>query len=135
MTDSNETDRQIGRRYLREFLPALLGYTAALVVIIIAVDFDTAGWWKYPVALVPVVPAIWGMFAIGRHAARIDEMQRSMLLDGVAVGFGVAMLTAVTLGFLTMAGLDANRWGPWLIYSAGMLGWIGGQTNARVRLG
>jgi hypothetical protein len=133
MTERNRVDHQTGSRYLREFLPAVVGYTVALLVVVVAVDFDSAGWWKYPVALVPVIPAIWGTLAVARHAARIDEMQRSLLLEGVAVGFGVAMITAITLGFLAMAGLDTNRWGAWLIYSIGMLGWIAGQGRARLR--
>ncbi len=134
MPETNDTDRRAGRRYLLEFLPAMLGYCVALAVIIVAVDFGDAGWWKYPIALIPVIPAVWGMLAVARHAARIDEMQRSLLVDGVAVGFGTAMIAALTLGFLAMAGLDANRWGPWVIYSAGMLGWIIGGAHARQRL-
>ncbi len=69
MAERNKTEQQTGSQYLREFLPAVLGYSVALLLVILAVDFDSAGWWKYPVALVPVAPAIWGTVAITRHAA------------------------------------------------------------------
>jgi hypothetical protein len=57
-----------------------------------------------------------------RHVHRVDEYQRLLLLRSLAVGFAVAMLAALTLGFLANAGLrfaDA----PWLMLAAGMLGW------------
>ena len=41
----------------------------------------------------------------------------------MAAGFGVAMITSITIGFLALAGLNTNRWGTWVIYSAGMLTW------------
>ena len=35
----------------------------------------------------------------------------------------MAMVLALTIGFLAVAGLDTNRWGPWIIYAGGMSGW------------
>lgn len=87
------------------------------------VDFETAGPWKYAVALIPILPALWGVRAVGRHLERIDEMQRGAQLVAMSVGFGVAMVVALTIGFLSTAGLDTDRWGSWLIYAAGMAGW------------
>ncbi len=130
MTERTEHERRTAAAYLREFFIAVVGYAVTLVAIIALVDFDTAGGWKYVVALLPVIPALWGVLAIARHLRRIDEMQRSILVDGMAVGFGLAMVAAMTVGFLAMAGLDADRWGPWAIYSIGMLGWIAGQVRS-----
>jgi hypothetical protein len=47
----------------------------------------------------------------------------------MATGFAVAMVAALTVGFLAVAGLDTNNWGPWLIYAIGMAGWA--ITGAR----
>ena len=60
---------------------------------------------------------------MSRHLGRIDEMQRALQVDGMAAGFGIAMITSITIGFLAMAGLNTNRWGAWAIYSVGMLTW------------
>lgn len=126
-------ENQIKNAYLREFLPAIIGYGGVLATIVVIVDFDTAGSWKYAVALLPVIPALWGVVAVGRHVQRVDEYQRLVLLRGLAGGFGVGMITAITLGFLAMAGLEASKAIPWLIYSAGMLGWL--VTAARISRG
>jgi hypothetical protein len=112
MTERTNTERRSARAYLREFTPAVVGYVLVLGTIIVLVDFRTA-----------VIPALWGMRAVIRHLGRIDEMQRALQVDGMAAGFGVAMITAITIGFLALAGMNTNRWGTWVIYSAGMLTW------------
>lgn len=118
-----EFEREVGKAYGRDFTPAVVGYVIATLAVTVLVDFETAGPWKYAAALLPVVPALWGVRAVGRHLNRIDEMQRDSHLVAMAVGFGVAMVTALTIGFLSIAGLDTERWGSWLIYAAGMAGW------------
>jgi hypothetical protein len=123
MAERTNTERRSTRAYLREFTQAVVGYLLVLGGIIVLVDFRTAGAWRYPVALLPVIPALWGMRAVIRHLGRIDEMQRALQVDGMAAGFGVAMITSITIGFLALAGLNTNRWGTWVIYSAGMLTW------------
>ena len=127
-------ERQIGRKYTSEFLPALVGYGIVLAIIVATVDFDTAGWWRYPVALLPLVPAGWGAVAIARNLGRVDELQRSIHLSGMALGFGAAMVGALTLGFLALAGFEGGRVGPWLIYSVGMFGWLVGSALASRRV-
>lgn len=133
-TERTEVERQVARTYLKEFLPAMLGYGIVLGVVIVLVDFDTAGGWKYAVALLPLIPAAWGVIAISRHLRRVDELQRSILVNGMAAGFGAAMVAALTFGFLAMAGLEGSRVVPWVIYSVGMIGWLVGSALASRRL-
>jgi hypothetical protein len=47
----------------------------------------------------------------------------------MAAGFGLAMIASITIGFLALAGLETSRWGPWAIYSVGMVTW--GITSVR----
>lgn len=133
-TERTENERRVGRQYVSEFLPAVVGYTIVLGVIGVTVDFETAAWWKYPVALLPLIPAGWGAAAIARHLQRVDEMQRTVLVSGMALGFGAAMVASLTFGFLGMADLDSGAAGPWIIYSVGMLGWMVGSAQANRRL-
>ncbi|MDQ2881624.1 MAG: hypothetical protein M3Y48_10440 [Actinomycetota bacterium] len=78
--------------------------------------------WLYLWAVLPVIPALWMVRAIVRHIGRIDDYQRLLLLRGLAVGFAIAMIASLTVGFLGIAGLDLPA-GGWIIYGAGMLGW------------
>ncbi len=123
-SDWNDTDRRNSKAYLREFLPAIVGYVVTLGAAIAVVNLDTAGWWRYLAVLLPVLPVLWGIRAVARHLARIDEYGRSVQLEGMAFGFGASMAASVTIGFLSIGGLDTAIWGPWVIYVTGMLGWI-----------
>ena len=66
------------------------------------------------------------------HIGRIDDYQQRLLLKGIGIGFGVAMITAVTIGFLGIAGME-TRFAGWIIFVAGMLGWIVGAAVAAKR--
>lgn len=119
----NQIERQTGAAYNRDFAPAFVAYVAIVLSIMFFVDFEDAAWWKYLLALTPVIPALWGVRAVKRHLGRIDEMWRQTHLESMATGFGVAMVVAMTVGFAANAGLDTNRWGSWVIYACGMLAW------------
>lgn len=73
-------------------------------------------------AVLPVLPLLWVLVAVVRHVHRLDDYQQRLLLDGFAVGFGVAMAAAVTIGLLQAAGLQSDITG-WVIFGAGMFGW------------
>lgn len=125
----NQVERQTSAAYNRDFAPAMVGYVAIVLGVMFLVDFDDPAWWKYVLAMAPVLPALWGVRAVKRHLGRLDEMWRQAHLEGMAIGFGVAMVVALTVGFAATAGLDTNRWGPWVIYACGMLGYA--VTTAR----
>ena len=59
-----------------------------------------------------------------RQFGRIDEMQRGAQLEALALSFGVTIFAAITLGFLSIAGLNTDPWGPWVIFSVGMATWL-----------
>ena len=60
------------------------------------------------------------------------DHQRELLLQGLAVGFGVAMVAALTVDFLSVAGLALPAAG-WTIFGAGMMGWVAGTGFAHRR--
>jgi hypothetical protein len=123
--DSNRStanERATARAYSREFWPGMAAYAVVLVAALTWGDLEGHSPWRFVWALAPVIPAAWLVRVVFRHVHRVDEYQRLLLLRSLAVGFAVAMLAAVTLGFLANAGLrfaDA----PWLMLAAGMLGW------------
>jgi hypothetical protein len=118
-------DRARAQTYLREFLPGILGYGLALAAVIAWGDLDGDSPWRFLWSVLPVLPMLWVVRAVVRHLGRADEYARLVLLRGLAGGFVVAMLAALTVGFLELAGLRLDHGGAgWLIYSAGMAGWL-----------
>jgi hypothetical protein len=123
--DSNRPsagDRTRARAYNREFWPGMAAYAVVLAAVLTWGDLDGTSPWRFVWALAPVLPVAWTVWAVIRHERRIDEFQRLLLLQSIAVGFAVAMLSAVTLGFLAVAGLRLPD-APWFVFGAGMLGW------------
>ena len=121
-TQPSASERATARAYNREFWPGMVAYALVLSAALTWGDLEGDSAWRFVWALAPVVPAAWLVRTVFRHVHRVDEYQRLLLLQSLAVGFAVAMLAAITLGFLAIAGLrfaDA----PWLMFAAGMLGW------------
>jgi hypothetical protein len=93
--------RTLQQRYLREFLPAMLGYVIVLpisIVLLLRVDLPTAG--KVVVALLPVVPMVFVVRAMLRHMLRQDELQQRIELQAVAITCAVVGMASFSLGFL-----------------------------------
>ena len=118
------------RSYLRDFLPAVLGYLLVLALVVALGDLDGTSPWRFAWALLPVLPLLWMVRAVARHLRRTDEYQRLLTLEGLAVGFVVAMVTAVTCAFLELAGLAMPT--GWIVWGAGMLSWaVAAAVTAR----
>jgi|1185.fasta_scaffold1000492_2 hypothetical protein len=118
----SDGDRARSRAYQREFWPGMAAYVLVTVGVSVWGGLDGDSPSRFVWALAPVVPAAWIVRAVLRHVRRADEYQQLLLLQSLAAGFAVAMLTAITLGFLTAAGLRLES-APWIVYGAGMLGW------------
>lgn len=125
-------DRARARAYHRDFWPGIIGYAALLAAALAWGHLDGRSGWRYAWAVLPVLPALWVVRAVGRHVRRIDDYQRLLLLQGLGVGFAVAMVASITLGFLGLAGLPMRGAG-WVVYSAGMLGWLTAGLAAQKR--
>jgi hypothetical protein len=100
----------------------MAAYAIVLAAVLTWGDLDGTSPWRFVRALAAALPVAWTVRAVVRHARRVDEFQRLLLLQSIAVGFAAAMLGAVTLGFLTVAGLRLED-APWFVFGAGMLGW------------
>ena len=125
-------DRARARAYYRDFTPGMVGYGVVLGAVLAWGHLDGTSAWRWVWAVLPVLPAAWVVRAVVRHLHRVDEYQRLLLLQGLGVGFAVAMLAAVTVGFLGIAGLPMAAAG-WVVYGAGMLAWLVASAVARAR--
>ncbi|TKV61234.1 hypothetical protein FDO65_06320 [Nakamurella flava] len=128
-TRTSAGDRARARAYARDFLPGMAGYTIVLPLVIRFGGLDGTAPSRWIWALLPLIPLAWVAFAVFRHLRRIDEYQQRQMLQGLSIGFVVAMLAALTVGLLSLAGLDLPSAG-WMIFGAGMAAWLLGTLPA-----
>ncbi len=115
-------DKRQRNSYLREFIPAIVTFGIVLAIVETTVDADTSGARLW--VLLPVVPMIGVAVALYRAVQRADEYGRIVMLECMALGFGVSMIVAMALGFLGGIGV-AWTYGGWLVFGAGMTAWSG----------
>lgn len=115
-------DKDQRNSYLKEFIPAIVTYGILLAIVETQVDANTTGariW-----VLLPVIPMIGVAVALYRAVQRADEYGRMVMLECMALGFGVSMIVAMGLGFLGGIGV-APTYGAWIVFGAGMIAWTG----------
>jgi hypothetical protein len=81
-----------------------------------------AGPWRIVWAILPLLPVIWMVVVIVLRVRQLDEYQLKLFFPGLAVGFTVAMVSAITLGTLSSAGLDVPN-GGWFVAIVGIVAW------------
>ena len=83
----------------------MAAYVIVVIVSITLINISpSTAWWRVPLALLPVIPAIFGIIAYMRFVGRIDELQRRIQFEGLAFGFGVAGILTFSYGFLENVG-------------------------------
>ncbi|GCE21587.1 hypothetical protein [Dictyobacter kobayashii] len=99
------------KTYLKEFSAAMIAYVIVLLVAITVINASPASaWWRYPLALTPVIPAIFGMIAYIRFIRRMDELQRRIQFEALAIAFASAGILTFSYGFLELVGLPHINW-------------------------
>jgi hypothetical protein len=98
------------RKYLARILGATLLYTVALILSIRWLQHNPPAPWKYPIAVLPVVPALFIPIAVAHFFRVMDEMQKRIQLEGLAFGFVATAVLTLTCGFLGNAGLAQPNW-------------------------
>ena len=61
-------------------------------------------------AFVPILPGILFIGSIGYALSNLDEMQRRIQFDAIAIGFGITALATLTIGMLGMTGFPQPSW-------------------------
>ena len=93
------------KQYRREFFSAMAAYVVVVIVSITLINISpSTAWWRAPLALAPVIPAIFGIIAYMRFVGRMDELQRRIQFEGIAFGFGVTGILTFSYGFLENVG-------------------------------
>lgn len=90
-------------RYLREFLPAMIGYVVTLFASIWLLRHVEDPGLRALVALLPVPPIAMAMRAIVRYIRDADELQRRIELEAVSFATAGVSLVYLAAGFLQSA--------------------------------
>jgi hypothetical protein len=107
-----------GKRYLKEFLSSMAGYTVMVPLSIWMLrghEHTTLG---YLIAFLPIVPSCFALWAFMRFFRGLDELQRRIQLEAVAFSFLATCLITLTWAFQQNAGLprfDVSWVAPLLI--------------------
>jgi hypothetical protein len=94
---------QLRRRYLREFLPPMAVYVAAVFASVWLLKRVDALPLRALVALLPLPPVALALRAIMRYIRDADELQRQIELEAVSFTTAVISLLYLAGGFLQMA--------------------------------
>ncbi len=98
------------RSYLKEFGTAMVAYTVVLFLSIWAINTHLRAPWRYPVALLPMIPAAFALVAVVRHLGRLDELQRRIQFEALAFAFGGTALLTFGYGFVENVGFPHLSW-------------------------
>jgi hypothetical protein len=120
------SQRTAARAYTRE-----LGLAMAAYVIVVLVSVKLVSGLDQPiktlVALTPLVPAAFALFAYLRFLSRMDELGRRIQLEALAFGFGAAGMLTFAYGFLENAGFPQQSY-IWVFPLMIVLWGIGGAV-------
>jgi hypothetical protein len=118
------------RAYLKEFGAAMVAYVVVLFASIPLVNANLGSPIVYPLALAPMVPALFAVLAVVRATACVDELQRRMQLEALAFAFAGTAIVTFSYGMLGFVGVPQANWTlVWPIM--GLLWLVGGVLAQR----
>lgn len=115
----NPTDRA-KRQYRIRFWIAIAVYVAIVFPVSFQVN-HTAGALRIALALTPVLPMIAILIFAIQMMRGIDELERQIHIEALAIAAGVTALLAITYGFLEVAHFP--RPSAWFTYAVVMAAW------------
>lgn len=106
-------------------------YLAARIVL---GDPRVGGGWRVAAALLPVVPFALFLLALSRGIRKLDELERRIQLEALALAFPLAMLLLMALGLLELAvPLSRDDWSYRHVWAMLPILYYGGLALARRR--
>jgi len=122
-----------GRQYLKELGASMLGYIVVLFASIawLQQDAGLASPWRDLIALSPMLPAIFVIWAIMRQLYRLDELQRRVQFEALAFAFAGTAFLSFGYGFLE--GLSYPRLSLFVVWPTMAVLWVVGLFVAARR--
>ena len=99
------------RRELAVLAVGLIWTLVYFFAVIVLRSLDLEAWQKVAVALLPIPPFVVFILVVVSQIRTMDELQRRVHLEALAIAFPLAMLLLMTLGLLEQAiGLSSDDW-------------------------
>lgn len=95
-----ETVTNNTRRYITEFGGSMAAYVVVLFLSRWILQGDLPDPWVIPVALLPILPIPFAIWALMRAHRRLDELAQKVHFEALAFAFAGTALACVTYGFL-----------------------------------
>lgn len=121
------------RQYSKRMTLAFLAYAVLVALSVSLTEAFPDSIWRYPLAVIPMAPFIYGIAAYVRYLREVDELERRMALEALAIAFGATAAITFGYGFLEHAGLPHINW--WWVWPVMGVSWIlaGLHTKRRYR--
>lgn len=98
------------RRYTGQFLAAMMVYAVVLIGSILVIQRNPDAWWRFPLAITPVIPVVVGIMAVVRRMRSMDELEQRIQLEALAFGYGCTAVLTFGYGFLQGVGFPQLNW-------------------------
>ncbi len=117
---------------MKKLFFACVGYAVLLIAAVIVAQLDIlSGFAAVLVALVPLVPGIFVVLAVRDFIVSVDELQRKIQLEALAVAIAGTFLVLLAGALLPIAGIPEPSY-VWPMAATGIL-WLVGQWLAHRR--
>lgn len=107
MTEPRPINRQVflGKQYNRRFLLAMLLYVIMVPISKRLIDAVGESIWRYPIALLPVLPLLVAFAVFLVYLRQMDELLRRIQFEAFGISLGATLMFTITWGFLETADL------------------------------
>ncbi len=126
MSNSRPVNPQVlsKQRFGRRFAIAMAVYTILVVTSQQILNTLSDSIWRYPVALLPVVPLLVVFWLFLVYLREMDELLRRIQFEAFGISLGATLIFTITWGFLEAADLLPNfptiMVGPLMIFAWGI---------------
>jgi hypothetical protein len=73
-------------------------------------DQDLAQAYQVIASVLPAIPGAYLAYSIGAAIAQLDELQRSIQLEAIGIGFGCSLIVFLTYALLVQVGIPQVSW-------------------------
>jgi len=93
-------------KLVRPLLVPFIFYIGVLTFSFIWLGANPDSSWRILVALAPVIPGFFIAIGVIRAIQKLDEMERRILLEGIAISFMGTFVLVVSMGLLERASVE-----------------------------
>ena len=107
---------------MQRILIALAAFVLGLFGYLYLLELDLTNMQKQLSSLFAILPAIVFVFMLGSAIGQLDEMQRRIQTEGIAIAFAGTAIVVGIFALLGMAGVPTPNWGLLLVIMTFMWG-------------